>query len=153
MNQRIVYRYAPNMDEVAQFALQTLRDRSPVGSGEDAHPGLYRDSHMMFIDGHIVADAKNWQPGQAIEISNPVPYSHKIELGTVKMSVPAHDYEETAPLVRQKFPNVTVDFVFMPVRFGDAQAFMTFSKQLRSASPKEKRDWLVHQPALIINAR
>src|SRR5665811_990059 len=40
---RIAYSY---MDDVAQFALQTLKDRSPVGSGTDKHPGLYRDRHM-----------------------------------------------------------------------------------------------------------
>jgi hypothetical protein len=46
----ITFRYL-NMDEVAQFALKTLRELSPVGSGEDPHPGLYRDSHILFLNG------------------------------------------------------------------------------------------------------
>lgn len=156
MNQRVVIRYL-YMDEIAQFVLQTLRDRSPIGSGSDKHPGLYRDSHMLFIDGHNVPDAKNWHPGQALEFSNPVPWSRKIELGTMKISVPAHVYEDTVPLVRARYGNsVDVQFVFMPLRFGSVQAFAQ-SREGKAASGRRNkkvlRDWLVRQPAIIITAR
>jgi hypothetical protein len=88
----ITFRYL-NMDEVAQFALKTLRELSPVGSGEDPHPGLYRDSHILFLNGHDVPDAKAWKPGDQLEISNPEPYARKIEVGAMKVNVDGHVYE------------------------------------------------------------
>lgn len=158
MNQRVVIRYT-YIDDIAQFVLQTLRDRSPVGSGADKHPGLYRDSHMLFIDGHNVPDAKNWQPGQALEFSNPVPYARQIELGTMKISVPPHVYEDTAPLVAARYGNsVNVQFVFMPLRFGSVAAYAQSragqaAGRRRGGNRKALRDWLVRQPAIIITAR
>jgi hypothetical protein len=59
---------------------------SPVGSSGDKHPGLYRDSHLVFIDGHVVKDVSGWQPGQQVNISNPVPYARKIEVGGATIS-------------------------------------------------------------------
>ena|SRR5258708_2922248 len=147
------------MDDIAKFVLQTLRDRSPVGSGKDPHPGLYRDSHMLFIDGHNVPDAKNWQPGQALEFSNPEPYARQIELGNLKLRVPVHVYEETAPLVAARYGNsANVQFVWMPVRFGSVQAYSQSlagraAGRRRGGNAKAIRDWLVRQPAIIVTAR
>jgi hypothetical protein len=76
----IVYDYN-RLDIVATMALEMLRDASPVGSGKDPHPGLYRDSHRLFIDGHPVQDLKNWQQGQEISVTNTVVYSQVIEVG------------------------------------------------------------------------
>lgn len=155
---RIIVRYL-NMDEIAQFVLETLRSKSPIGSERDKHPGLYKASHMLFIDGHNVQDAKNWKPGQQLEFSNPVPYARKIELGTMKITVPAHVYEETALIVASRYGNqVDVRFDFMPVRFGSVQAYSQSlagraAARRRGGSPKALRDWLVRQPAIIISAR
>jgi hypothetical protein len=155
---RIIYR-GFDMDDVAQFTLETLRQRSPVGSGRDSHPGLYRDSHMLFIDGHDVPNAKGWRRGQQLEFSNPVPYARKIEIGTVKVSAPHHVYEETAPIVAARYGNsLDVRFVFMPVRFGSVQAYSQSragqaAGRHRGGSQKALRDWLVRQPAIIIKAR
>ncbi|MGJ4893776.1 hypothetical protein ACQR10_04565 [Bradyrhizobium sp. HKCCYLRH2060] len=155
---RFVYRLL-DMNEIAQFVLQTLRERSPVGSGDDPHPGLYRDSHMLFINGHNVPDAKGWKPGQELEFSNPVPYARKIELGSMKVSAPPHVYEESAPLISARYGNsVSVNFVFMPVKFGSVQAYsQSLAGQAaggrRGGSRKARQDWLVRQPAIIIRAR
>jgi hypothetical protein len=155
---RIVYNYF-YMEEVVKFALQTLRERSPVGSSNDPHPGLYRDSHMLFIDGHNAPDAKNWQPGQQIAISNPVPYSRIIEVGNGRMRAPLHVYEETAPIVAGRYGNsVNVRFDYMPVRFGSVQAYAgslagQAAGRRRGGSQKALRDWLVRQPCLIITSR
>jgi hypothetical protein len=144
------------MAEVVDFALSVLRANSPVGSG-DGHPGLYRDSHTVFIDGHVVKDASGWQPGQQVNISNPVPYSRKIEIGRMQTSVPGHVYELAAPVISARYGNsVNVKFVFMPVRFGDVGAYAAFSKRIRPGrrlSDKARQDWLVRQPALQITAR
>jgi hypothetical protein len=155
---KIVFKFY-YMEEVCAFALQTLRDRSPVGSSGDPHPGLYRDSHMLFIDGHNVPDAKNWQPGQQIDISNPVPYSRIIELGNAKLRAPLHVYEDSAPIIAARYGNsVNVQFVYMPVRFGSVQAYAgslagQAAGKRRGGSQKALRDWLVRQPALQLSAR
>lgn len=156
MTSRIIYAYV-YMTEVVAFALETLRAASPVGSSGDKHPGLYRDSHLVFIAGHVVKDASAWQPGQQVNISNPAPYSRKIESGRMKLSVPNHVYEDAALIVGGQYGNsVDVKFVFMPVRFGDSASFASFSQTLkrgRKLSDKARQDWLVRQPALQITAR
>lgn len=158
MNQRIIYRYQ-NMPEIVTFALETLKALSPVGSGADKHPGLYRDSHLVFIDGHVVKDVSGWRQGQQINISNPVPYSRKIELGGFTVSVPGHVYESAEPIISARYGNsVSVKFVFMPVRFGSVQDYAhSLAGQAagtrRGGSQKALRDWLVRQPALQITAR
>lgn len=158
MNQRIIYRYQ-NMPEIVAFALETLKALSPVGSGADKHQGLYRDSHLVFIDGHVVKDVSGWRPGQQINISNPTPYSRKIELGGFTVSVPGHVYESAEPIISARYGNsVSVKFVFMPVRFGSVQDYAhSLAGQAagtrRGGSQKALRDWLVRQPALQITAR
>ncbi len=152
---QIVFRYV-YMNDIAQFALQTLRDLSPVGSGRDSHPGLYRDSHMLFIDGHNVDDATIWVPGQQLAISNPVPYARRIEAGAMNISVPPHVYERAAPIVAGRYGNsVNVRFSYMPVRFGSIEAYAQSRASAVSHRRRRKalRDWLARQPALIITAR
>jgi hypothetical protein len=156
MNIRIVIAYN-YMTEVVEFAIQTLKDKSPVGSGRDKHPGLYKNSHMIFIDGHVVPDASGWQPGQQINISNPEPYSRKIESGRMQLSVPNHIYEDTAQIVADRYGNqADVKFVYMPVVFGNQAAWASFTKMQRTGrklSDKARADWLVRQPALQITQR
>ena len=153
---RIIFRYGV-MQDVVDFALATLRERSPVGSAGDKHPGLYRDSHKVFLNGHVVEDVSGWRPGDQINISSPVPYARKIEAGRGKMTVPCHVYEDAALIVVGRFGNqAAVRFTFMPVRFGDVQAFAAFSRQIRPGrrlSQKARQDWLVRQPALEIRGR
>lgn len=159
MNQRLSIQYV-YMDDICQFALQTLRDRSPVGSAGDPHPGLYRDGHMLFIDGHNVPDAKNWKPGQQIDISNPEPYARIIELGNGRMRAPLNVYQQSAPIIAARYGNsVIVQFVFMPVQFGSMQAYANSAagraaRTRRGGSTiKARRDWLSRQPAIQINQR
>jgi hypothetical protein len=154
---KFVFRYHI-MTTVVSAALETLREKSPVGSQGDKHPGLYRDSHTVFIDGHVVSDVSSWRPGQQVNISNPVPYARKIEAGKFTFSVPGHVYEQAAQVLQGRFGNsVAIKFTYMPVRFGDVASYAAFSKQLKAGrrrmSDKAKRDWLVRQPALQINAR
>jgi hypothetical protein len=153
---RIIFRYGA-MQDVVDFALAILRDRSPVGSNGDKHPGLYRDSHKVFLNGHVVEDVSGWRPGDQINISNPVPYARKIEAGRGKMTVPGHVYEDAALIVAGRFGNkAAVRFTFMPVRFGDVQAFAAFSRRIRPGrrlSDKARQDWLVRQPVIEIRGR
>jgi len=152
---KITFRAAPPMDEVVQFCLETLREKSPVGTApEDEHPGLYRDSHLIFLNGGVVKDVLGWKRGDTIHVSNPVPYARKIETGRMKMSLPAHVYEQTEQIARARFGNqVSVRLVFMPVRFSGIAAWASFSKLSRAGNAKARRDWLVRQPALLITSR
>lgn len=144
-----------SMDPIAQFALQTLRDLSPVGSAGDPHPGLYRASHILFLNGHDVPDAKDWKPGDQLEISNPEPYARKIEVGEMKISVDSHVYERAAQLVRQKYGNIVkVEFKFMPLRFGNAQAQAASgisARHTRRKTGSRSSDWLIRQPAITLS--
>ncbi|MCA0032761.1 hypothetical protein [Mesorhizobium sp. B263B2A] len=94
----IVYFY-PRLEEVAQFAMETLYDLSPVLSGR------YRNAHTLFVSGVAVPNLKNYKGGE-ITISNPEPYARKIEVGAMKMRVPPHVYERAVKIVRARFGNV-----------------------------------------------
>lgn len=147
------------MQDIVDFALATLHDRSPVGAADDEHPGLYRDSHTVFLNGQVVqgGNVGAFRPGDQINISNPVPYARKIEIGRLTMSVPPHVYEDTALIVAGRYGNrAVVRFTFMPVRFGGVAAFAAFSRRIRPGrrmSEKARQDWLSRQPALEIRAR
>jgi multisubunit Na+/H+ antiporter MnhF subunit len=151
---KIVYR-AVYMSAVAGFALQTLRSLSPVGSGDDPHIGLYRDSHLLFLNGHVVADVSNWKPGDQVAIANPVPYSRLIEIGILKMRVPGSDhvYQRAEIIVRARYGTmVDVKFAYMPVRFANTIAAARFAR--REGKDRDTRaSSLKEQPALIITAR
>ncbi|MBR1198828.1 hypothetical protein JQ574_22790 [Bradyrhizobium sp. AUGA SZCCT0158] len=154
MNQKIVYRFV-NMPAIADFARQTLMAGSPVGSGDDPHIGLYRASHLMFLNGQWVADASGWKPGDEIEISNPVPYSRLIEIGILRMRVPGtdHVYQRAEVILRGKYGNdVDVKFLFMPVRFADRRAANLIGR-LEGKDRDTRASSLKQQPALIIKAR
>jgi hypothetical protein len=73
------------------------------------------------------------------------------------MSVPGHVYEDAALIVAGRCGNrAAIKFTFMPVRFGDVQAFAAFSRRIRPGrklSDKARQDWLVRQPALQIRGR
>jgi hypothetical protein len=104
----IVYRY-PRIELVAQYAMEVLFDLSPVLSGD------YRNAHTLFLDGMPVSDLKSWRPGDEISISNPLPYSRKIEIGKMKMRVAGtdHVYEQACRKVMARYGNMArIDFTF-----------------------------------------
>lgn len=142
------------MQEVVDFALDHLRANSPVGSGRDPHPGLYRDSHMLFVNGRNAADLSAWRPGDEIEISNPVPYARKIETGKISVSHPMV-YELAEQAVSAKYGDTaSIRFTYMPVRFGEIDSWSQSTKlsHIGHASRSTRYGWLVRQPALIIRS-
>jgi hypothetical protein len=159
VNTRVVYNFFDNMfmQDIVDFAMATLKEKSPVGSGKDKHPGLYRDSHLIFLQGHVVKDVAAWRPGDQINISNPEPYARRIEAGGFTVSVPGHVYEDTAQIVAGRYGNsASIKFVYMPVTFGsnaDYAAFSTRQRTGRKLSDKARKDWLSRQPALQITQR
>lgn len=124
------------LDIVAQFAMETLFDLSPVDSGE------YRRRHTLFVDDTAVTNLKDWESGQEVSIANYLPYSRKIEIGAMKMRVPGtdHVYQQAEQIVRRRFGNIA------DIRF-------TFRAVVNSAliSGREANNPDIRYPALVLN--
>lgn len=107
----IVYRY-PRLEMVAQFAMETLYDLSPVGPPERGH---YRDAHTLVVEGVAVTNLKRWRSGQEIVITNLMPYARKIEVGAMTMRVPgsARVYQQARRKVMARYGNLArVEFTY-----------------------------------------
>jgi hypothetical protein len=91
------------LDEILQFALTTLRSLSPVGSGGDPHPGLYRDSHKLFKNGYPIDVLTSWKEGDEVSITNYVDYSRILEVGDGKLRLPLKVYERAKDIVEEKY--------------------------------------------------
>ncbi len=138
------------IDEVVQFAVKTLKDRSPVGSTHDDHPGLYRDSHVIYFRGQEVDDVKNWTAGEQVEITNKVPYSRKIELGTMKVNAAPHVYEGAVPIINAKYGKQYIcTYALLPAR----QVSATVPARSRSSDKPSHAVWQQRQPTLLIKSR
>lgn len=100
-NGTILYTY-PRLEVVAQFALETLFDLSPVLSGE------YRKSHTLFLNGTAVPNLRDYKSGDEVAISNPVPYARKIEIGKMTMRVPGTErvYAQAEKIIRRQYGNI-----------------------------------------------
>lgn len=110
----ITYEYQ-RLDLVAQFALETLFDRSPVLSGD------YRRAHALFLNGVAVRNLRDWKPGDEVAVANFLPYSRKVELGVMKMRVPGTDkvYAQAERIVRRRFGNLArIDFTYRGIMGG-----------------------------------
>lgn len=104
----IVYRY-PRLELVAQFALETLFELSPVLSGE------YRMGHRLFLNGKEVASLAAYKSGDEVAVTNYLPYARKIEIGkmTMRVSGSSRVYAQARRRVMARFGNVaSVDFTF-----------------------------------------
>jgi hypothetical protein len=115
----IVYDYN-RLDVIAYRAWDVLREMSPVGTGSDQHPGLYRDSHKIMVNGQVVTNFRGLQSDQKIMIVNTTEYSQVIEVGMrgkVKLRIDkgAHVYERAARRLRSD-PDIAnaanIDFTF-----------------------------------------
>lgn len=100
VNGRIVYRY-PRLEEIVREAMDLLFDLSPVLSGD------YRLAHTILVGGAAVSDLSAWDGTGEVVITNPLPYSRKIEAGKMKMRVLGtdHVYQQAEFLLRQRFGN------------------------------------------------
>lgn len=107
----ILYTYE-RMAEVVQYAMEVLFDLSPVDSGE------YRSAHELFIGGLGARDLKNFSSGMEVSITNRVPYSRKIELGTMTMRVPGSSlvYQQARRRIVNRYGRmVEVNFTYRAI--------------------------------------
>lgn len=140
----IVYDYA-RMDLVAEFALDTLRQLSPVDSG------AYVRSHVLMLNGAVVENLHGWKPGDTISISNTEPYTRKIEIGKKGFSARGHVYEKAERIVSRRFGNMAnVWFVYREAPPGAIHNWASMTKMHRYGSKSKRAEWLVNQPTLVI---
>jgi hypothetical protein len=132
-----------------------LRQHSPVGSGRDPHPGLYRDSHILFADGVQVKSADPKNPAKEWAYISSVPYARKLEKRQADGI-----YEAVAALARQRFGNqAKISFAFRSLAAGggtslDAWASSAGGKAFAKARSRRGEglhgEWLRRQPAIVI---
>lgn len=86
--------------EIVEYALQHLVERSPVRSGG------YKQSWFVLADGSPVSDARDIPIGATVTIVNDQPYARKIDVGHMHMSVPPFLIEEARQAVMRIFGNI-----------------------------------------------
>jgi hypothetical protein len=82
---------------IIEFAMQFLDRRSPKLKGD------YAASHRVMIGSQFISPDTQISAGEEVTIVATVPYSRKIEVGFMKMSVPDGVYEDAARAVGSQF--------------------------------------------------
>lgn len=105
----IVYLFSllgPAAIEVLTFLLL----RSPVDSGD------FRRAWIVLVNGNRWDRDLNLIPAKSeVTIVNPLPYARKIDLGSMKMSVPPQLIEDARRYLKNRYPNIEHYRVFMRV--------------------------------------
>ena len=86
--------------EIVTFALQYLVERSPVRSGR------YKRSWLVMVDGRPAPDPAAIPLNAEVALVNDQPYSRKIDVGHMKMSVPPLIVEDARQAVMRLFGNM-----------------------------------------------
>lgn len=86
--------------EIVALALQYLVERSPVRSGR------YKRSWLVMVDGRPAPDPAGIPLDAEVIIVNDQPYSRKVDVGHMKMSVPPHIIEDARQAVMRIFGNM-----------------------------------------------
>lgn len=99
--------------EVVEFALQTLVERSPEKSGR------YKQSWFVMTPGGRVRSFDQIPINADVVICNDQPYSRKIDVGHMVMSVPPGVVEDARKIVLSRFGNlITARRTMIPLPSG-----------------------------------
>lgn len=96
-------------NEIIAFALDFLKRRSPVLTAR------YQNAHQVMLGSQFVSPTAEIAPDEEVLIVNTVPYSRKIEVGFMSMSVERGVYQDARKAVMGRFGQV-VDVRFQMVR-------------------------------------
>lgn len=88
--------------EIVEFALQTLVERSPEKSGR------YKQSWFVMTPGGRVKSFDDISVNATVIICNDQPYSRKIDVGHMRMSVPPGVVEDGRKAVMARFGNMVM---------------------------------------------
>lgn len=146
----ILYEFG-NIGAIVVFALDYLQRRSPIKS-ED-----YQKGHFAAVDNVIITDPSRLAGNEIVTISNVEPYSRKIEVGHMRMTVEPGVYQDARQAVARQFPSFTVQFK-MITRPGGYVLKGKFHRGFRpKARQSLKKDTAAGQPvtypALVIEAK
>ena len=84
-------------EPIIEFALAYLNKRSPVLTGR------YQGSHVVMIGSQVVSPSTQISSDEEVIIVNTQPYSRKIEVGHMRMSMPDGVYEDARAAVQRQF--------------------------------------------------
>jgi hypothetical protein len=114
---RIIFEFDLLSDLLIWIDLMLIR-HSPVGKPpKDPHPGLYKGSHTLFVDGvedTVTLDETNHKTPQGSEyvFLNTQPYARKIE-GGLSRQAPDGVYQAVATMATQKFGRIAkIEFTY-----------------------------------------
>lgn len=145
----IVYDYN-RLDLVAEVALDTLRQLSPVKEGN------YVRGHVIMLNEQIVELAQlrgAYKDGDTITISNTEPYTRKIERGGKGFRTKGHVYEKAERILVRRFGNqASIYFTYRKAPAGAIHdwARSTGMSSTGHASANHRAEWLIRQPTLVI---
>lgn len=136
----IIYQ-ADWLGPVAEYALAFAEARSPVLSGR------FKKSWFAMVNGASVADFSAIPQDAELIVTNDQPYSRKIEVGHMRMSVPPGILQDTRQAVMRRFGNI----ISAQVRFISLAGAYTLR---RSAGRKDRKAGRALQyPALVVTMR
>ncbi|HEY0330237.1 MAG TPA: hypothetical protein VGC77_14205 [Rhodopseudomonas sp.] len=148
--------------EVIAWIWQTLRDRSPVVSGD------YKRGHLLFADGALVEEGQKIPNASTFKFINAVPYARKIEIGKTKsgrsfvVQVEPRIYERTYKDAKGRFGNIAqISTGFEPAPSGYSlkknQAHRSFSGKGMRVSKRQRPDRVagsaVSVPFILVSLR
>ncbi|TDR90296.1 hypothetical protein [Enterovirga rhinocerotis] len=145
-----------------EYVREQLIKHSPVGRAGDrrpGHPGLYRSSHVLIIDGRPQEDGAPLPPlFEEAVFASTVPYARKIENG-LSSQAPDGVYEAVAMLAQRRFGNVArIGFSWRSLLIGGIDEWARSpggrrQKARRGGRPGLAEDWLRRQPSVVVRPR
>lgn len=99
--------------EIIEFALQSAVERSPEKSGR------YKQSWFVMTTGGVIKSFDEIPINSTVILTNNQPYSRKIDVGHMRMSVPPGVIEDVRKMVMSRFGNfVTTKRTMIPLPGG-----------------------------------
>lgn len=110
---KIVFLFAVGAElltKAVDLAIETFLRAAPVGRGKDKHPGLYRDSLILLVNGAqrdfaTEGAAIEFQPADVVSLTDLQPYARRIERGW-SFQAPNGVMEIVAQRTRREFGGV-----------------------------------------------
>lgn len=99
-------------EAAVDFAWETLAGLSPVDMRPDADDIVFRDRHLMLVNGVEVGPPPvKIEPDDVVTFVNLLPYARRLEKGWSKKQAPDGVYEVASAIIRARFGKlVTVKF-------------------------------------------
>jgi hypothetical protein len=133
----IVYEFEIVSDALIWIGQQLILN-SPVGSGRDPHPGLYKASHELYADGKLIPLGSDVPPSSEYVFTNALIYSRKIEHGH-SPQFPDGVYEAVAIMARARFGNsAKIEFTYRGL-IGLSSGSGTLVNPLRDPTRRNKK--------------